>query len=60
MANKFIKSNSRVDETKALPLIYEYNLYGDIPLGKIVDLVLRQPNIVEFIYLFRSQEGKVR
>ena len=58
MAKKLMKSK-KLDE-KVLPLIAEFDLYGKIPSGDIVDLVLRANNVGEVQFVFWGKKGEVR
>lgn len=59
MTNRLLKIG-KTEDCKVLPLIYEFELYGEVPLRRIVDLVLSQPNPAETVYIFQTPTKEIR
>ena len=52
LTNTFIKSSKKNGEYKAIALINEFNLFAAVSIAKVIDLLIREPNTRDILYVF--------
>ena len=51
------KKKDHLEQNKLLPLLHEFDLYGEVSYNKILDFALKYSNTSEILYLFRAGEN---
>jgi len=60
MVKRFIKGQRKGEEYKALPLVYEFCLYDEMPVVNLVDIIIQEQNTKEIIYIFKDHNEDLR